>query len=37
MLQEPGNVFMLIMGCMIYRGLAVFCVTGIREESQRGS
>lgn len=37
MLQEPGNGFVLIMGCVIYRGLAVFCITGIGEESQRGS
>lgn len=37
MLQEPGHVFMLIMGCVIDRGLAVFCITGTREESQRGN
>lgn len=37
MLQEPGHVFMLIMGCVIDRGLAVFYITGTREERQRGS
>lgn len=37
MLQEPGHVFMLIMGCVINRGLAVFYIAGTGEESQRGS
>lgn len=36
MIQEPRNKVALIMSSLVYRGLAVFCITGMGEEIQRG-